>query len=57
MAGLVTLTVLEQPNVASAAEIKVLCSNGIKAVMQELIVAGLVVGTFFVAIMGPGIQF
>jgi molybdate transport system substrate-binding protein len=33
----VTLTVLAQPGLASAAEIKVLCSNGIKAVMDELV--------------------
>ena len=35
--GLVILAVLTQPGVARAAEIKVLCSNGIKAVMEELI--------------------
>jgi molybdate transport system substrate-binding protein len=32
-----TLTVLGQPSVARAAEIKVLCSTGIKAVMEELV--------------------
>jgi molybdate transport system substrate-binding protein len=37
LAGLSTLTVLAQPGAASAAEIKVLCSNGIKAVMEELV--------------------
>ena len=37
LAGFVTLTVLAQPGLASAAEIKVLCSNGIKAVMEELV--------------------
>ena len=37
LAGFVTMTVLAQPGVASAAEIKVLCSNGIKAVMEELV--------------------
>jgi molybdate transport system substrate-binding protein len=37
LAGFVALTVLAQPAVASAAEIKVLCSNGIKAVMEELV--------------------
>lgn len=37
LAGLVTLIVLEHPSVASAAEIKVLCSNGIRAVMEELV--------------------
>jgi len=37
LAGLVTLTVLAPPTVASAAEIKVLCSNGIRAVMKELV--------------------
>ncbi len=36
-AGLVILAVLTQPGAARAAEIKVLCSNGIKAVMEELI--------------------
>lgn len=36
-AGLVILAMLAQPGVARAAEIKVLCSNGIKAVMEELI--------------------
>ena len=35
--GLVILAMLTQPGVARAAEIKVLCSNGIKAVMEELI--------------------
>jgi molybdate transport system substrate-binding protein len=35
--GLVILAVLTQPGVARAAEIKVLCSNGIKAVMEELV--------------------
>ena len=35
--GLVILAVLTQPGAARAAEIKVLCSNGIKAVMEELI--------------------
>jgi molybdate transport system substrate-binding protein len=35
--GLLTLMVLAQPSVAAAAEIKVLCSNGIKAVMEELV--------------------
>ena len=35
--GLVILAVLTQPGVARAAEIKVLCSNGIRAVMEELI--------------------
>ena len=34
--GLVILIMLAQPSVASAAEIKILCSNGIKAVMEEL---------------------
>ena len=37
LAGLSTLTVLAQAGAASAAEIKVLCSNGIKAVMEELV--------------------
>lgn len=37
LAGFVTLTVLAQPGLANAAEIKVLCSNGIKAVMEELV--------------------
>jgi molybdate transport system substrate-binding protein len=36
-AGFVTLSVLAQPGLASAAEIKVLCSNAIKAVMEELV--------------------
>ena len=35
--GLVILAVLAQPGVARAAEIKILCSNGIRAVMEELI--------------------
>ena len=35
--GFVILAMLAQPGVARAAEIKVLCSNGIKAVMEELI--------------------
>src|SRR5688572_28757238 len=35
--GFAILAVLTQPGVARAAEIKVLCSNGIKAVMEELI--------------------
>lgn len=34
--GLLTLIVFAQPSVASAAQITVLCSNGIKAVMEEL---------------------
>jgi molybdate transport system substrate-binding protein len=37
LAGLVTLTALARPGVAEAAEIKVLCSNGIKTVMEELV--------------------
>jgi molybdate transport system substrate-binding protein len=37
LAGLVTLAVLAQPTVASAAEIAILCSNGIKAVMEDLV--------------------
>ena len=37
LAGFAVLSVLAQPAVASAAEIKVLCSNGIKAVMEELV--------------------
>jgi molybdate transport system substrate-binding protein len=37
LAGFVTLTVLAEPGLAGAAEIKVLCSNGIKAVMEELV--------------------
>jgi len=37
LTALVALTVLAQPRVASAADIKVLCSNGIKAVMEELV--------------------
>jgi molybdate transport system substrate-binding protein len=37
LAGVVTLTMLAQPGLARAAEIKVLCSNGIKAVMEELV--------------------
>jgi molybdate transport system substrate-binding protein len=37
LAALVTLIALAQPSVASSAEIRVLCSNGIKAVMQELV--------------------
>lgn len=37
LAGLVSLTLLAEPSAASAAEIKVLCSNGIKAVMEELV--------------------
>ncbi len=37
LAGLSTLTVLAQPSVTNAAEIKVLCSNGIKAVMEDLV--------------------
>ena len=37
LAAFVTLTVLAQPGLANAAEIKVLCSNGIKAVMEELV--------------------
>lgn len=37
LAGWVTLTVLAQSSVASAAEIAILCSNGIKAVMEELV--------------------
>jgi molybdate transport system substrate-binding protein len=37
LAGLTTLLVLAQPSVARADEIKVLCSNGIKAVMEELV--------------------
>jgi molybdate transport system substrate-binding protein len=37
LAAFVAPTVLAPPSVASAAEIKVLCSNGIKAVMEELI--------------------
>src|SRR5512134_3168994 len=36
-AGLVILAMLTQPGVARAAESKVLCSNGIRAVMEELI--------------------
>lgn len=36
-AGLVILAMLTQPGAAHAAEIKILCSNGIKAVMEELI--------------------
>ena len=35
-AGLVMLIMLAQPGVLRAAEIKVLCSNGLKAVMEEL---------------------
>ena len=35
LAGFATLTALAQPGVASGAEIKILCSNGIKAVMEE----------------------
>ena len=37
LGGFVTLTMLAQPGLARAAEIKVLCSNGIKAVMEELV--------------------
>jgi molybdate transport system substrate-binding protein len=37
LTAFMTLTVLAQPGVASAAEIKVLCSTGIKAVMEELV--------------------
>jgi molybdate transport system substrate-binding protein len=37
LAGLVTVTALARPNDAGAAELKVLCSNGIKAVMEELV--------------------
>ena len=37
LAGFATLTALAQPGVASGAEIKILCSNGIKAVMEELV--------------------
>lgn len=37
LAGWVTLTVLAPSSVASAAEITMLCSNGIKAVMEELV--------------------
>jgi ABC-type molybdate transport system substrate-binding protein len=37
LAGLSTLTVLAQPSVTNAAAIKVLCSNGIKAVMEDLV--------------------
>lgn len=59
LAGLVTLIVLEHPSVASAAEIKVLCSNGIRAVMEELPVSEIlpvhgveVLGTFPANVQG-----
>jgi molybdate transport system substrate-binding protein len=37
LAGLLTLIMIAQASVTSAAEIKIFCSNGIKAVMEDLV--------------------